>query len=554
MSGLNFVVPLTPLLLALLLLVPSWQQRVWNLLPWAAAPLLAPLLLDAGVLELPWLFLGTRLGLDATSTPFAWLTVIAWTAAGWFVRRMMADDEHRIRFALFWLVTLCGNLGVFLALDMASFYFSYALMTFAAYGLVLHEGTDEARRAGRIYLILALIGEGLLIAGLVMLAAQFGNADLRELHAGLAAMQNPLLPALLLFTGFAIKAGLVPLHVWLPLAHPIAPVPASAVLSGVIIKAGLIGWLRFIPVGEIDLPEFGNLITGLGLLTAFYAVFVGLAQSRPKTVLAYSSVSQMGLMAALFGLGLVHPGAWPVLFTVLGVFVLHHGLNKTALFLGVRMASDGGSGTRFGLLLAALALTGAPLTSGAVAKTLYKVQIDTIGAPGVLVVVLALSSVATGCLMARLLYLVWPQRRQSAPLSLALCWWLLLALALILPWWWAWRAGPLEPAYALEPASLWASAWPLLVVAALALAAWKLLRRAPRLPEGDLLLVYEALLSPLRRLLTQPADLPRLRLPGQPLRSASVLGRAESLLLRFSSAGLLLLLLGLALALAVMLE
>ncbi len=553
MSWLNLFVPLAPLLLALLLFAPGWSERAWALLPWAAAPLLALLLLDAGVLELPWLFLGTRLGLDATSAPFAWLATVAWTAAGWFVHQMLSDDPHRTRFALFWLLTLCGNLGVFLALDMASFYFSYALMTFSAYGLVLHEGTEDARRAGRIYLILALIGEGCLIAGLVMLAALFGNADLRELHTALAAVQNPLLPAALLFTGFAIKAGLVPLHVWLPLAHPIAPIPASAVLSGVIIKAGLIGWLRFIPVGELGMPDAGYLIVALGLLTAFYAVGVGLAQSRAKTVLAYSSVSQMGLMTALFGLGLVHPLAWPLLFAVLGVFVLHHGLNKAALFLAMRMCSDGGSGTRMGLLLGALALTGAPLTSGAVAKTLYKTQVEIIGAPDLLPVLLVLSSVATGCLMARLLYLAWPQRREPAPVSLTICWWSLLVLAAILPWWWAWRTGPVELSYTITPSGLWASLWPVLAVVALALAVWRWLRRAPHLPEGDLLVIYEALLRPLRGLLAQPADLPRLRPLGQRLRTPSLLSGSERLLLRFSSTGLVLLLLGLALTLALLL-
>lgn len=546
MIGFNLLVPLLPLLLAGLLLVPVRRPLVWRLLPWAAVPLLVPLLADSGVLELPWLLLGTRLGLDATATPFAWLALIAWTAAGGFARRMLPDDGRSTRFALFWLLTLCGNLVVFLALDMASFYFGFALMTFSAYGLILHEGSTTARRAGRIYLILALLGEACLIAGLLLLAALFGNADLRELPGHWSAVSAPLLPAMLLFTGFAVKAGLMPLHVWLPLAHPIAPIPASAVLSGVIIKAGLLGWLRFVPVGEIGLAGVGESVVALGVLSAFGAVLVGLVQARPKTVLAYSSISQMGLMAMLFGLGLVHPESWPLLSAVLGVFVLHHGLNKTALFLAMRMGNDGGSGTRFGLLLAALALTGAPLTSGALVKTLYKTQLETVGAPDVLLVLLTLSSLATGLLMARLLYLAWPRRRVSAPVSLAVGWWLLLVLAQLLPWWWAWRIGADELSHVFMPSGLWAGLWPVLVVTALALLGGQWLRRVPSVPEGDLLVLFESLVRLLQRLPVQPADLPSPRLPGH-LSRLSLLSDAEHRLRRFSTAGAVLLLLGLAL-------
>lgn len=553
MNGFNLLVPLLPLLLAGLLLVPARRPLVWRLLPWAAGPLLLPLLLDVGVLNLSWLLLGTRLGLDATATPFAWLALIAWTVAGEFARRMLADDGHRIRFALFWLLTLCGNLVVFLALDIASFYFGFALMTFSAYGLILHQGSADARRAGRVYLILALLGEACLIAGLVLLAALFGNADLRELPGDWATAPAPLLPAVLLFAGFAVKSGLAPLHVWLPLAHPIAPIPASAVLSGVIIKAGLLGWLRFVPVGGIGLAGMGEAVVALGLLSAFGAALIGLVQARPKTVLAYSSISQMGLMAMLFGLGLISPDAWPLLAALLGVFVLHHGLNKTALFLAMRLRDDGGGGTRFGLLLAALALTGAPLTSGALVKTLYKTRIEIVGAPDMLLVLLTLSSLATGLLMARFLYLAWPRRRAVAPVSLIVGWWLLLALAQLLPWWWAWRIGADELAYVFSPSGLWAGLWPVLAVVVLALLGWRWLRRVPGVPEGDLLVLFESLARWLQRLPAQPVDLPTLRSPIH-LFGAERLGATERRLRRFSTAGVILLLLGAALLVALLPE
>ena len=106
-----------------------------------------------------------------------------------------------------------------------------------------------------------------------------------------------------LILGFGLKMGLVPLHVWMPLAHPVAPIPASAVLSGIIVKAGVIGLIRFLPL-EVPSPDWGMALVGLGLLTAFYGVLVGLTQPHAKTILAYSTVSQMGVVAAVLGAGM----------------------------------------------------------------------------------------------------------------------------------------------------------------------------------------------------------------------------------------------------------
>jgi hydrogenase-4 component B len=106
----------------------------------------------------------------------------------------------------------------------------------------------------------------------------------------------------LLLLGLGVKAGMVPLHIWLPLAHPAAPVAASAVLSGTMIKTALLGWMRFLPVGAVALPEWGGLLAGAGTLTLLFALPIGLTQSDPKVVLAYSSISKMGLMMLVLGL------------------------------------------------------------------------------------------------------------------------------------------------------------------------------------------------------------------------------------------------------------
>src|SRR5215470_16478408 len=104
----------------------------------------------------------------------------------------------------------------------------------------------------------------------------------------------------LLILGFGLKIGLVPGHVWMPLAYTAAPIPAAAALSGAAVKAGVIGLIRFLPLGPA-MPRWGEALAAAGLFSAFYGVIIGLTQKHPKTVLAYSSISQMGLLAAALG-------------------------------------------------------------------------------------------------------------------------------------------------------------------------------------------------------------------------------------------------------------
>jgi hypothetical protein len=112
--------------------------------------------------------------------------------------------------------------------------------------------------------------------------------------------------------GFRYQSRCGLLHVWLPLAHTVAPTPASAVLSGSMIKAGLLGWIRFLPPGGGGDPAWGAVFIAAGITAAFYGVAIGLGQKHPKTVLAYSSISQMGLITVAFGIGLTL-GAGPPL-------------------------------------------------------------------------------------------------------------------------------------------------------------------------------------------------------------------------------------------------
>ena len=295
--------PAIPFALGVALLLRIWQAALNRLSGWSALPaLVVAVLVPSGTYgEFSWLLLTMRLGVDDTGRVFLFFTALLWLLAGVFGRSYLERDRNQARFFIFYLLSMSGNFGLILAQDMVSFYLFFALMSFASYGLVVHNGDAEALRAGRIYIYLVVLGEVMLFSALVMLYKITGSLNLSSVSH---APSNEIIFALL-FLGFGIKAGALPLHVWLPLAHPAAPTPASAVLSGAMIKAGLLGWLRFMALGQVASLEWGGLCILAGLLAAFFGVIVGVVQTNPKTVLAYSSISQMGFMTVGIGAGLL---------------------------------------------------------------------------------------------------------------------------------------------------------------------------------------------------------------------------------------------------------
>lgn len=447
-----------PLLGLLLLGVARTRGLVAPLLPWMAMPaVFVALLLPAGVVPTLPAPGGAGLGLDSTARAFLFAAGTIWALAGWFAGSWLRRDDARVVFCACWLVAMKGNFGLILAQDLLAFYSFFAVMSFSAYGLVIHGGV-VARPAGRLYLAMVMMAEVALLAA-ISLAAGGSVPTFASPHEG------PL-PGLWLFAlGFGIKLGVLGGHAWLPRAHPVAPLPASAVLSGVMIKAGALGWWRVAPHEAVE-PVWGLMLASLGLAGALYGVLAGLPRHEPKAVLAWSSVSQMGLMVVLAGVGLLEPDARPVVLAAVALIALHHGFAKAALFLGVGVLarSDG----RFrklawiALCLPALALAGAPLTSGAVAKSAIEAASQTSVVAGWLEPGLAISAFATTLLMLRLLYLVAPSGQGTDAVPVAGLWlpWSVLLVLVVLPVAWMGAVLPSETLPSFSPAL--SSVWPIL--------------------------------------------------------------------------------------------
>lgn len=494
------------------LLLLAWLAP-WLAIPWArgrggpvlaaALPALAAAqLLPAGAtLDLPWLLLGVSLGLDTGGRILLLTGTLVWLAAAAIARDTLSGPRAG-RFRTFFLLAMGGNFLLLLAQDALSFYLGYAVMGLSAYGLVAHRA--GARRAARVYLAWTLAGEVALFTALVLLAAGAGGFDFATLRSG---APGPVALALLLFA-FGIKLAAPGLHHWMPLAYQAAPAAGAAVLAGAMINAGVVGLLRFLPLGEATLAGWGTTLVGIGLAAAFYGVTAGLLQRRPGVVLAYSSMSQMGVLTAALGLALAEPAAAAPLTAAVTLYAAHHGLAKGGLFLGLELRRRGVPWTLPGLALLALALAGAPLTGGAAAKAVLKEALppDWSG----LVLVLALGSVATTLLMARFLWLVRrpaTARRPAPPLA-GSAWATLLGLVALFPllagnWGISLSAaGALSLGLALAALALWASAG-------------RSLPQAMRPPPGDL---PELALRALVRLPAPRLARPRLPagLPGAP--------------------------------------
>ncbi len=490
-----------PVALALLGAIPSFRRHT----PWMAVFAALPALICAfttpagATVEFSWLVLGSRFAMDATGKFFLQFTSILWFFSALFATDYMARDEKRFRFSFGFLLAMGGNFGLILAMDMLSYLVAFALMSFASYSLVVHTQDPDAARSGRVYIALVVIGEIFLFSALILHAGSGGDTNLHGLSGMLAAPNVAILLAL----GFGIKAGAVLLHVWLPLAHTVAPTPASAVLSGSMIKAGLLGWIRFLPPSGGGDPAWGAAFIAAGITAAFYGVAIGLGQKHPKTVLAYSSISQMGLITVAFGIGLtLGAGASAAAVAVL-FYAFHHALAKGALFLGVGVVGGIEHRSRKRvwvtavLGVAALALAGAPLTSGAVAKTALKTAMGRlpVGWEETLAILLPLSAIGTTILMGRFFFTL---RTYSAHHRVStiefFSWIVLIALSatvlFLLP-----DGRPLAFAM-LKPGSIWLSTWPVAAGAGLTAWVWWQNRRTGRSipwrpPAGDLLVPVE---------------------------------------------------------------
>ncbi len=284
-----------------------------------------------GTLFIPFLSeMQFALSVDGLGRIFSVLFAVMFLLAGVFGFEYL--HERMEEYYFFYLLTLTAMLGLCYAGNLLTFYLFYEAMTLLSFPLVLHEGTEASRRAAMKYLGYSLFGAALALFGFFVIYPATDGAVFAP-RGSLHGQANPLLlgAAVAMIVGFGGKAGMIPLHDWLPTAHPEAPAPASAVLSGVITKGGVLGILRtvYYLFGAETLR--GTWVQQTGLILALVTVFVGSMLAYKEKILkkrlAYSTVSQVSYV--VFGLMLMNTAG----FAGAILQAIFHSVAKVCLFL-----------------------------------------------------------------------------------------------------------------------------------------------------------------------------------------------------------------------------
>jgi hydrogenase-4 component B len=421
------VIPLLPLILALLMpLLRSGHSMILAPVTALSAAFLIPV--NSSV-HLPWVLTGVHWQLDSISQLFLLFSAVIWLVTSLYVVFARDDRTNRAIYRCLFMLAMSGNMLLIIAADMISFYLGFAMMGLSTYGLIL-QPSQRARRAARVYLGFTLVGELALFIAMLILFQTSGSM----LFIDIQQLAIPDLAVAFLLLGFGIKLALPGLHPWLPLTYTAAPLISVAVISGPMMKAGLLGWIRFLPPGAENLQTWGGVLIWLGVAGLVLGSILALMQYRASAILAYSSIAKMGLVSSLFGYALAHPEQADIVIAALVLFAMHHLLVKSALFIGLNdyQKSHGNPWLYFGLVLLSLSLIGLPFSGGSGAKYALDLATD-----GDLALLLVLSGFATALMMIHFLWTVKKQAITSGRMSAlpaprsapSLAWWLLLPFA-----------------------------------------------------------------------------------------------------------------------------
>ena len=321
-------------------------------------------------------------GIYAVVAGFMWMMTIV------FSREYFRHYRNRNRYYLFQLVTLGATVGVFLSADLYTTFLFFEIMSFTSYVWVAQDERKESLRAAQTYLAVAVIGGMVLLMGLFLLYTSVGTLETGALYEACQSYPDKRLLYIaggcLLF-GFGAKAGAFPLHIWLPKAHPVAPAPASALLSGILTKAGVYGILVVSCYMFYGDEKWGSLILALGVVTMFGGAVLAVFSVDLKRTLACSSMSQIGFI--LVGTGMQCLLGEENGLAVHGTFLhmMNHSLIKLVLFMAagvvfmnthqLNLNEIRGFGRKkpflnLAFLMGALGIGGIPFWNGYISKTL----------------------------------------------------------------------------------------------------------------------------------------------------------------------------------------
>ncbi len=326
------------------------------------------------------------------------------TGSAVFSPRYFGDERHLPRYGFFFLLTFGATMGVFYASDLLTCFCFFEVLSLASVLLVVQEQTARATSAAATYLAVSIFGGLVLFLGIVYLYSITGTLTFSALAPALHGKLRSVklwIAGVCLLLGFGAKAGMFPLHIWLPKAHPAAPAPASALLSGILTKVGVFGIILTIPRLFAGERTMALLLMTLASVTMLLGALLGVLSTDLKRTLACSSMSQIGFILSGVAAATLEPSALSSSGTVL--HMLNHSCIKLVLFLaagaiyqnahtldltrlrGVCNLRAKGKGRAARIFLAvcflvgALDISGIPLFGGYLSKTLLHEAVAEVG-------------------------------------------------------------------------------------------------------------------------------------------------------------------------------
>lgn len=278
--------------------------------------------------------IGLYLKLDVFRYIFVWITSFVWFLISIYSNQYLIRYKNRNRYYAFFMLTLGSTIGIFLSENLLNLFTFFEIMSFTSYILVIHDEDKYAHEAGKSYLSMAVACGLVLLLGLFILYDYTATLNITQLPKAMEGLGNiRYLVSVFFIIGFGVKAAMFPLHIWLPKAHPAAPTPASAILSGILVKAGVFGIIITVNIMMESDMTLSIIIIVLGFINMFVGGFLAMFQRNVKRILAYSSMSQIGYI--FVGIGLVGILGDHKAFAVYGTLyhIINHALFKVLLFL-----------------------------------------------------------------------------------------------------------------------------------------------------------------------------------------------------------------------------
>lgn len=325
---------------------------------------------------------------------YAIITAIMWAGTSLFSKEYFAHERENLnRYWFFILLTLGATEGVMLSGDLMTSFVFFEILSFTSFTWVIHEENTGAIRAGYTYLFIAVIGGLILFMGLALMQNACGTLSfetLKEAAAASAGKKQIYIAAVCILIGFGAKAGMFPVHVWLPKAHPVAPSPASALLSGILTKVGIYGILMTSITAMYGSEALGTLILILGVITMVLGAVLGVFSINLKRTLACSSMSQIGFILIGIAMTLIlqsveHEEGMVMALSGAMLHMMNHSLIKLTLFMAagvvvmnletlilddIRGWGRNKTTLKIAFALGALGISGVPLFNGYISKTL----------------------------------------------------------------------------------------------------------------------------------------------------------------------------------------